>query len=67
MTTEGYYIFSAYNSETVVGYGVEAQAAIYCNYLNRDREINLYQYELEVEEKDGDCFDLTDAINELND
>ncbi len=67
MTDEGYYVFSAHSSETVIGYGVEAQAIKYRNYLNRGREINLYQYELEIEEKDGDFFDLTDAINELND
>ncbi len=46
-----WYIFTAYNSEALYGCGCESDAEKYCNYLNRDREINCYQY-AELSNKD---------------
>lgn len=67
MTTEGYYIFSASNSEAQIGYGVEDEAVIYCGYLNTNRETSLYEYEKFAGKVDDDnCFNLTDAVNELD-
>ena len=39
------YIFRAYNTESVYGYGTSLEADRYCNFLNTDRDINLYYAE----------------------
>lgn len=39
---ENWYKFTAYNSEARYGFGTEAEASAYAEYLNRDREINCY-------------------------
>ncbi len=40
--TERWFSFPAYNSQTIYGYGSPAEAEVYCDMLNRGREINLY-------------------------
>ena len=40
---EATYEFSAYNTESVYGYGTEAEATQYLGWLNKGREINLFE------------------------
>ncbi len=65
------YKFTAYNSQALYGYGTEAEAEAYANYLNRDREINVYGYEAMADEDVGpeadDGFQLDDALREIAD
>jgi hypothetical protein len=35
--------FTAYNTETLYGYGTETEANLYLDWLNENREINEYQ------------------------
>ena len=38
------YKFTAYNSQTLYGWGSDAEADAYCDHLNRNREINVYSW-----------------------
>jgi len=40
------YKFTAYNSQALYGWGTEVEADQYADHLNRDREINVYGYQL---------------------
>lgn len=37
------YEFSAYNQESIFGFGTENEAAQYLGWLNQGKEINLYE------------------------
>jgi hypothetical protein len=37
------YEFSAYNLESIYAFGTESEAARYLEWLNKDREINLFE------------------------
>jgi len=69
-----WYEFTAYNTEAQYGWGKESEAAKYCDYLNRDRAINCYQFaELDNAEqlerletrRDESGFNLEDALAEI--
>jgi hypothetical protein len=63
------YEFTAYNTERVYGYGTEDEAALYLRWLNRDRQINVYEMspsELTDEQADTLAFNLREAINDLD-
>ena len=54
--------FTAYNTEAQYGYGTEKQAIEYVELLNKDREVNLYEYELiEISEEEAEM--RTDIFN----
>lgn len=42
--TNNLYEFRAYNSQTMYGWGSEHEAELYCESLNRNREINVYAW-----------------------
>lgn len=42
-TSEKWYKFAASNETPYFGWGSEAEADRYCDYLNRDRDINCYE------------------------
>lgn len=58
-----WYEFTAYNSEAIYGYGTEAEAAEYCERLNKDRDINVYSYDVAP----GSDEDYCDHWNNLED
>ena len=65
---EATYAFTAYNTETQYGYGTENEAQQYLNFLNQDREINLYEMEvsgLTDELADTLAFNLRDGLNDF--
>jgi hypothetical protein len=65
---EATYSFTAYNSEIQYAFGTESEAARYLKFLNRNREINLYQMEisdLTDEQADTLAFNLMDCLNDL--
>lgn len=39
------YAFKSYNSQTLYGWGDDAEADAYCDYLNRKRDINVYSWQ----------------------
>ena len=68
------YKFHAYNTQAMYGWGDDAEAEAYCEFLNRDREINVYSYseitdEAEIAKHDGngEGVNLADAIQEIAD
>jgi hypothetical protein len=63
------YEFTAYNSEKLYGYGTEDEAQLYLDHLNKDRDINLYEYEasdLTDDEADPLAFGLRDELLALD-
>lgn len=58
-----WYEFTAYNSEAIYGFGTEAEAAKYCDHLNKDREINVYA----ASPAEGDDSEYCDTWNNLED
>lgn len=40
--TERWFAFKAYNTQTLYGFGTEAEADEYCDHLNEARSINHY-------------------------
>lgn len=67
---EKWHAFTAYNSQAQYGFGTEAQAKKHCDYLNRNRDINVYGCkalsnervaELRLEESYGDAFNFDDC------
>jgi hypothetical protein len=62
---EATYAFTAYNTETQYGYGTENEAQQYLDFLNQDREINLYEMEvagLTDEQAERLAFNLRDFL-----
>lgn len=41
---EKWFEFTAYNSQTLYGFGTDAEASKYCDIINRHREVNVYGY-----------------------
>ncbi len=65
---EATYAFTANNRETQYGYGTEDEARQYLDFLNKDREINLYEMEvsgLTEEQADTLAFNLRDGLNDI--
>ena len=66
---EGIFEFSAYNSKSVYGFGTDREAAMYLDWLNRDKEINLYEMAestLTMEQADTLAINLTDNLLDLD-
>ena len=68
------YVFKAYNSQALYGWGDDAEADAYCDHLNRDFEINVYAwYQItdpdEIAKRDdGETgVNLTDELAEIRD
>lgn len=67
------YVFRAYNSQAMYGWGDDAEADAYCDHLNRDREINVYSWAQvtdadEIDKRDnGEGVNLADALQEIAD
>ena len=66
--------FSAYNTQAMFGWGDDAEAAAYCDFLNRDREINVYSFteitdadEITKHDNGGEGVNLADALQEITD
>lgn len=62
--------FTAYNAQAMFGWGDENEANAYCDFLNRNREINMYSYEEitdDVERYDEQGINLADALQEIAD
>lgn len=63
------YKFSAYNTESVYGYGTESEATKYLNWLNKGREINFFEMEvssLTDEQADTLAINLCDNLSDLD-
>jgi hypothetical protein len=63
------YEFSSYNSESIYGFGTEAEAAQYLEWLNTDKEINLYEMcvsDLTEEQADALAVNLLDCLKDLD-
>lgn len=61
--------FTAYNTETQYGYGTEAEATLYLDWLNKGREINLYQMaksDITDEQADTLAINLRENLAELD-
>jgi hypothetical protein len=66
---EAIYEFSAHNSETVYGFGTEEEAAQYLEWLNQDKEIDLYEMcvsELTDDEAETLAVNLLDCLKDLD-
>lgn len=68
------YKFTAYNTQPMYGWGDDAEADAYCEYLNLDREINVYSWEQVTDEGEiahrdscGDGVNLDEALQEIAD
>lgn len=62
------YKFTAYNTETIYGFGTEEEAITYQDWLNRDRQINLYERavsELSDEQADTLAINIRENLNDL--
>jgi hypothetical protein len=62
------YAFTAYNTETQYGFGTEDEATEYLEWLNKDKEINLYEMEisdLTDDQADTLAINLRDNLNDL--
>lgn len=63
------YEFTAYNTKTVYGYGSEDEAGLYLGWLNRDREINLYEMaksSISQDEADTLAINLRENLGDLD-
>lgn len=66
------YKFSAWNTQAMYGWGDDDEAAKYCEFLNRSREINVYAFE-EITDEDqiaehdgnGEGVNLADELQEI--
>ncbi len=53
--TDNAYTIRAYNSESYTIWGKEVDAKEVCDYLNQDRETNMYGYSLHNDSRALDC------------
>lgn len=63
------YEFTAYNTEKIYGYGTENEASLYLDWLNRDKEINLYEMSesnITSEQSDTWAINLRDNLLDLD-
>lgn len=66
---EATYEFSAYNTESVYGYGTENEAAQYLDWLNKGREVNLFEMAvsgLTEDQADTLAINLRDNLADLD-
>lgn len=66
---EATYEFTAYNTEVIYGFGTESEAAQYLEWLNQDKEINLYEMsvsDLTDEQADTLAINLLDCLKDLD-
>lgn len=68
------YKFTAYNTQAMYGWGDDAKADAYCDFLNRGREINVYSWtevtdaeEIAGHDANGEGVNLADALQEIAD
>lgn len=68
------YKFHAYNTQAMYGWGDDAEADAYCDFLNRNREINVYSWteitdteDIARHESNGEGVNLDDALIEIAD
>lgn len=68
------YKFSAYNTQAMYGWGDDAEADAYCDFLNRNRDINVYGWsevtdaaEVARHDSNGEGVNLADALIEIAD
>ena len=64
------YKFSAYNTESIYGYGTEDEATRYLEFLNYRRSFNLYEKEisgLTDEQSEDISFSLCQVFIEIDD
>ena len=74
MATEiKFYKFHAYNTQAIYGWGDDAEADAYCEFLNRSREINVYSWteitdaeEISGRDASGEGVNLADALAEID-
>lgn len=66
------YKFTAYNTQAMYGWGDDAEADAYCEFLNRNREINVYSWieitdaaEIAKHDANGEGVNLADALQEI--
>jgi hypothetical protein len=55
----------AYNTEGIYAYGTESEVDRYVNWLNRDREINLYSAESAENPNEIDEYNIINLADEL--
>ena len=63
------YEFSAYNTESVYGFGSESEATQYLEWLNRGKEINLFEMsetKMTDEQSDTLAMNLRDCLSDLS-
>lgn len=68
--TDKIWQFSAYNTESIYGYGSRIDADEYLQWLNRDREIDLYEmceFEMDEEKADRVAFELRETLEAIED
>lgn len=66
---ETIYEFSAYNQESIYGYGTENDAVQYLEWLNQGKEINLYEMslsDLTDEQADNLAINLSENLADLD-
>ena len=66
---ESIYEFSAYNTELIHGFGTESEADQYLKWLNRDREINLFEMSessMTMEQADKLAINLLENLADLD-
>ncbi|MEQ1614464.1 MAG: hypothetical protein ABL904_17085 [Hyphomicrobiaceae bacterium] len=64
-TGDRWWKFSAYNSQAQYGWGDEAEASAYADFMNQDREINHYTYSEAEGDHEDDGFNLADSLAEI--
>jgi hypothetical protein len=66
---EATYEFSAFNTQSIYGFGTESEAAQCLEWLNKDREINLFEMavsSLTDEQADTLAINLRDNLLDLD-
>jgi len=66
---EATYEFSAYNTESVYGYGTTAEASQYLAFLNKGRDINLFEMavsDLSEDRAEALAVNLRDSLRDLD-
>ncbi len=70
MTEQVWFAFRAYNSQALYGFGTPDEAECYADFLNSDRDINVYSaYALSTDEaaehrleNNTEAFNIDDAL-----
>jgi hypothetical protein len=66
------YVFTAYNTQAMYGWGKEADAEAYCAFLNLNREINVFSWqevtdeeEVALRDRNAEGVNLSDELYEI--